>query len=97
MLKLKSTGEVIYDASFIMPDQWVNDRVSEQIRQKYPINEELKCLRLGATDANNPDFVAYNAHVEMCRQWGREQKAIYNQRASDVEEFKAEMDAIPME
>lgn len=85
MYKNKLTGEIITDATFIMPDQWVNDRVVDRIRCIYPINEELRNQRLGINDPLNQDFVDYNTHIEHCRQWGRDQKAIYAERSAQFE------------
>lgn len=85
MYRVKETQEIISDPMYIMPDQWVNDRVVERIRTKYPLPEESKCLRLGVSDVNHPEFVAYNTYVEECRQWGKDQKAIYCERAELVD------------
>ena len=90
MYKNKLTGELINDSTYIMPDQWVNDRVVDRIRVIYPLSEELRNQRLGISDINNPDFVDYNTHVEICRQWGKDQKAMYAERASLVEMVQTE-------
>lgn len=50
----------------------INERVHEKIAQLYPLHEEIKLLRTSPS----PEFEAYNEHVEACRQWGREQKAL---------------------
>lgn len=58
----------------ISPHVWIiNERVGEKIRAMYSVDEEFKVLRL--REAEPERFAAYNAHVEACRQWGREQKA----------------------
>jgi hypothetical protein len=42
-----------------------------KIREKYSVNDEIKLIRLGASD----DFTAYNDYVETCRAWGVAAKA----------------------
>lgn len=49
----------------------INARVVEQIRARYSQDDEIKCLRL----APSPETSAWNAWVEDCRAWGRDQKA----------------------
>lgn len=53
----------------------INQRVREMIREQYSIEDEIKLLRT----APSPEFELWNAHVEDCRAWGREQKALINQ------------------
>lgn len=53
----------------------INQRVREMIREQYSIEDEIKLLRT----APSPEFELWNAHVEDCRAWGREQKALLNQ------------------
>ena len=48
----------------------INARVVQAIRDRYTVDDEIKCLRL----APSPETVACNAHVEACRAWGRAQK-----------------------
>jgi hypothetical protein len=52
--------------------QLINERVRDMIAQQYPMCEEIKLLRTAPSE----EFDIYNAHVEACRQWGREQKAL---------------------
>lgn len=49
----------------------IRERVRNKIADAYPPHEEIKLLRT----APSPEFEAYNAHVEGCREWGRQQKA----------------------
>lgn len=49
----------------------INDRVVEMIRQRYSVDDEIKMLRIAPSD----ETTAYNAYVEECRAWGRDQKA----------------------
>ncbi|MDX9924080.1 MAG: hypothetical protein RBS48_04900 [Ignavibacteriaceae bacterium] len=79
-------GEKVNDPMYIMPDEWVNDRVVEKIRSKYGINEELKLVRLGAMDSGNAEFVAFNEYVESIRAWGRGEKEMYAKRKSEVKD-----------
>lgn len=49
----------------------INANVAEKIAERYSIGDEIKLLRT----APSPEFELYNAYVEECRAWGREQKA----------------------
>lgn len=49
----------------------ISSRVVEKIRQRYSVDEEIKCLRLAPSEQTD----AWNAYVEQCRQWGRDEKA----------------------
>jgi hypothetical protein len=51
--------------------QLIDERVVIKIREKYSVNDEIKLIRLGASD----DYTAYNNYVEMCRAWGAAAKA----------------------
>jgi hypothetical protein len=51
--------------------QLIDERVVMKIREKYSVNDEIKLIRLGASD----DFTAYNDYVETCRAWGAAAKA----------------------
>jgi hypothetical protein len=51
--------------------QLIDERVVMKIREKYSVNDEIKLIRLGASD----DFTAYNDYVETCRAWGVAAKA----------------------
>ena len=53
----------------------INQRVRDMTREQYSIEDEIKLLRT----APSPEFELWNAHVEDCRAWGREQKALLNQ------------------
>jgi len=49
----------------------INQRVRDMIREQYSLEDEIQLLRT----APSPEFELWNAHVEACRDWGREQKA----------------------
>jgi transcriptional regulator NrdR family protein len=49
----------------------INQEVQEKIAARYNTADEIKLIRT----APSTEFDAYNAYVEECRQWGREQKA----------------------
>lgn len=49
----------------------IRERVAAMIAQRYSITDEVKLLRT----APSPEFEAYNAYAEECRQWGRDRKA----------------------
>ena len=51
--------------------QLIDERVVMKIREKYSANDEIKLIRLGASD----DFTAYNDYVETCRAWGTAAKS----------------------
>ena len=51
--------------------QLIDERVVMKIREKYSVNDEIKLIRLGASD----DFTAYNDYIETCRAWGAAAKA----------------------
>lgn len=51
--------------------QLINERVKSMIAQQYTIEDEIKLLRAAPSE----EFDIYNAFVEDCRQWGRDQKA----------------------
>jgi hypothetical protein len=51
--------------------QLIDERVVMKIRERYSVNDEIKLLRLGASD----DFTAYNDYIETCRAWGAAAKA----------------------
>jgi hypothetical protein len=50
----------------------IRERVAAKIADAYSIGDEIKLLRT----APSPEFELYNAYVEDCRAWGREQKAL---------------------
>ena len=50
----------------------IRERVVSRIRAQYSVDDELKLLRT----APSAEFEVYNAFVEDCRTWGREQKAL---------------------
>lgn len=50
----------------------INQRVCEMIAEQYSFTDEIKLIRT----APSHEFDVYNEHVETCRQWGREQKAL---------------------
>jgi hypothetical protein len=50
----------------------INRRVVEMIRARYSVDDEIKLLRIAPSD----ETAAWNAYVEECRQWGREQRAL---------------------
>lgn len=50
----------------------INEQVSERIRQRYSIDDEIKLLRIAPSD----ETTAWNDYVEECRLWGRDQKAL---------------------
>lgn len=49
----------------------IDQRVIEQIRSRYSVDDEIKLLRL----APSQETSAWNAYVEDCRAWGRAQKS----------------------
>jgi hypothetical protein len=49
----------------------IRERVAARIAERYSLTDEVKLLRT----APSPEFEAYNAYAEECRQWGRERKA----------------------
>ncbi len=49
----------------------IRQRVTDKIAERYSVGDEIKLLRT----APSAEFEAYNAYVEDCRAWGREQKA----------------------
>ena len=49
----------------------IDKRVCEKIAESYSFTDEIKLIRT----APSPEFDVYNEHVELCRHWGREQKA----------------------
>lgn len=49
----------------------IRQMVSEKIASRYSTGDEIKLLRT----APSAEFEAYNAYVEDCRAWGREQKS----------------------
>ena len=51
--------------------QLIRQRVAEKIAQEYTTSDEIKLLRT----APSAEFEVYNAFVEDCRQWGRDEKA----------------------
>jgi hypothetical protein len=54
----------------------IRARVVEKIVARYSASDEIKLLRLNAgAQAPSAEFSAYNAFVEECRQWGRDEKA----------------------
>ena len=52
--------------------QLIQQRVRDKISELYSVYDEIKLLRT----APSPEFDVYNEHAELCRQWGREQKAL---------------------
>ena len=50
----------------------INQRVCEKIAEPYSMSDEIKLLRTAPSE----EFDNYNEHVEACRAWGREQKAL---------------------
>lgn len=51
--------------------QLIQQRVVERIRARYSIDDEIKLLRI----APSVETTAWNAFVEECRQWGRDERA----------------------
>ena len=49
----------------------INQRVRDKIAAQYSLHDEIQMLRT----APSAEAVAYNAHVEACRDWGRGEKA----------------------
>jgi len=49
----------------------INSRVEAAIAERYSTSDEIKMLRI----APSPESAAYNAYVEDCRTWGRDEKA----------------------
>lgn len=49
----------------------INQRVSDKIRERYSMNDEIKLLRIAPSD----ESTAYNDYAEECRAWGRGEKA----------------------
>lgn len=49
----------------------INQRVKDMIAQQYSIQDEIKLLRTAPSE----EFEIYNAHVEACRDWGKQEKA----------------------
>lgn len=52
--------------------QLINSRVRDKIAEQYSVYDEIKLIRTAPSE----EFDIYNEHVEACRQWGREQKAL---------------------
>ena len=51
--------------------QLINQRIRDRIGAQYSVHDEIQMLRT----APSAEAVAYNAHVEACRDWGRGEKA----------------------
>lgn len=49
----------------------INQAVRDKIRAVYSVEDEIQLLRT----APSPEFEVWNAYVEDCREWGRQQKA----------------------
>jgi hypothetical protein len=49
----------------------IDQRVRDQIADRYTTSDEIKMLRL----APSAESTAYNAYVEACRDWGRAERA----------------------
>lgn len=49
----------------------INAQVVDKIRAKYSVDDEIKLLRT----QSSPEFDEWSAYVEMCRDWGRTEKA----------------------
>lgn len=49
----------------------IRTRVRAMIEKEYSVYDEIKLLRT----APSAEFDVYNEHTELCRQWGRDQKA----------------------
>ena len=52
--------------------QLIRAQVVERIRARYSSDDEIKLLRLAPSDETS----AWNAYVEDCRAWGRQQRAL---------------------
>lgn len=52
--------------------QLIQQRVRDKIAELYSVHDEIKLIRT----APSHEFDVYNEHVEACRAWGREQKAL---------------------
>lgn len=62
----------------------ISQRVIEQIRSQYTPDDEMYLARIGTGAAlgvyelepgERKELQRYQAHVEWCRQWGREQRS----------------------
>lgn len=49
----------------------INQRIRDRIAEQYSVYDEIQMLRT----APSAEAVAYNAHVEACRDWGRAERA----------------------
>ena len=49
---------------------YINQTVVQRIRDRYSMDDEIKLLRI----APSPETAAWNAYVEDCREWGRQQR-----------------------
>ncbi|MCX7817537.1 MAG: hypothetical protein N2317_08550 [Syntrophales bacterium] len=67
----------VIEAQVVTTVDSINAEVVSMIRSEYDENEEMKMLRLGILDPENAEFLAYNAYIEECREWGRQQKESY--------------------
>lgn len=52
--------------------QLIRAQVVERIRARYSSDDEIKLLRVAPSDETS----AWNAYVEDCRAWGRQQRAL---------------------
>ena len=68
---------------YLKSEEEIDKEVLSKIREKYPLEEELKILRLKET---NPDlFQEYNDYVEECRAEGKAKKAEIAQKLEELE------------
>lgn len=51
--------------------QLINERVVAKIRERYSLNDEIKMIRLSPSE----ESTAYDEYVEVCRDWGKTEKA----------------------
>ena len=65
------TARLVVDLKAASPHvRLINERVRARIAERYSMADEIKMLRL----APSVESAAYNAYVELCREWGADQK-----------------------
>ncbi len=94
MYKLKDETTVS-DPQYIMPDEWVKDRVAEKINEAYSKNEQDKLNRIAnakslgvvVSDSDYKAFMSFHNFAEAQRAWGEEQKKMYADRRANIAEW----------
>jgi len=75
MYKYVKVGEDVQNVA-IAEDYQINKQTTLKIRDRYSVDNEFQMQRLGQIDPNNTEYQEYLDYVQLCVNWGLEQKQL---------------------